>query len=136
MWRLTDTGLYSSEDDVMTIAEVYGAATSSIWSELKKDLQAEKWTNRNPFVSSYRRNLQRAFLKYFLFEDALNTWPGLPQDVRSVAWYTLTTLKEELDELVGNIDGVEIDALSEAHLLETHLRIEKVLEAAVAVRSF
>ena len=66
----------------------------------------------------------------------MNTWPGLPQDVRSVAWYTLTTLKEDLDELVGNIDGVELDALSEAHLRETHLRIEKVLEASVAVRSF
>lgn len=138
--RISDAGLYvKAGDDIFTIANLYRTITGAIWSELDEDIRGAEWSGKNPFVSSYRRNLQRSYLKFFLLEDVLNPWPGLPQDARSVAWATLTKLKQNVDDLIEELDaatGVELDALTDAHLRESQVRMEKALDAAFSVRNY
>ncbi len=138
--RVEESALYVEEgEELLTIADVYGTVTEAIWSELGNAIDGEAWSASRPFISGYRRNLQRAYLKYTLLSHVLNPPSSLPQDARSVAWMTLRTLSEDLDALLEKVENdpsVELDALSNAHLLETQTRIEKALDAAFSVQNY
>ncbi len=138
--RIHDGAMYAQADtDVFTIDELYGAVTEAIWSELAKDTDEREWSAKDPFISSYRRDLQRYFFKYFLLEDVLNPWPGLPQDSRSVAWTHLGKLQRRIDTLLEDLDADDdrsLDALSAAHLRETQVRIAKAMDAAFSVINY
>ncbi len=137
--RIEGAGLYvKADEDVITVADVYQRVTETTWSELDKDLAAETWSASNPFISGYRRNLQRAFLKYVLLNHLLNPPSSLPQDARSVAWAAVAELGEDLEALLQKADqnAVALDPLSDAHLRESQIRIKKALEAAFSVQNY
>ena len=138
--RVHDGTLYFKEDeDVFTLDEIYSGVTNAVWSELKKDIQSAKWNSKSPFISSYRRDLQRTYLKNILLRDLLNPYYGLPEDARSMARTTLDTLKKDVDGILQTVaqnSSVELDPLSLAHLQETQIRIDKALEAAYSVTNY
>lgn len=134
--RIQESPLYTDDTDRLTIAEVYQSTSTAIWSELQKDTASQEWTPANPFISSYRRNLQRTFLKYVLLNHTLNPSSRLPQDARSVAWATLHQLQGELTKVLDNGQDAKLDALSNAHLRESKARIAKALEAAFSVVNY
>ena len=108
----------------MTIAELFGTLTDSIWSEL--DGEAEPGT---PAISSFRRGLQRSYLQLMitiLLHDADSM--GLPTDVRSVTFMTLKDLGGKIGKKLDS-DGGNLDAFSRAHLIEAQARIAKALDA-------
>jgi hypothetical protein len=87
------------------------------------------YTNRKPAISSLRRNLQRSFLRR-LSNLALGR-TSAPEDCQTVAYAELATLG---DKIQGLLDGkAKLDAYTRAHLLESRRRIQKVLDAELAL---
>ena len=137
--RVQESSLYAANGEVpMTIGEIYDKVTDGVWSELSQDVDASQWNAANPFVSGFRRNLQRAYLKYVLLNHALSPSSSLPQDARSSAWMELTGLAKRLDGVLAKFDGgnASLDSDSEAHLRETRERIRKGLDAAFTLDTY
>ncbi|HEX3658752.1 MAG TPA: zinc-dependent metalloprotease [Pirellulales bacterium] len=127
---LTLDRLYDSElkvpakDDAFTTAELFSRLTKSIFTELD-NLKPGNYTNREPAVSSLRRNLQRIYVKR-LSNIALGQG-GAPEDCQSLAYAELVGLEKRLDEALAKKD--KLDSYTQAHLQETRDRVHKVLDA-------
>ena len=72
-------------------------------------------------ISSLRRGLQRQYVN-FLTAMVLRK-VEVPEDARTLAWYKLKQLNQQLQRVKSN------DEYTRAHLLETRDRIEKALNA-------
>ena len=128
--RLYDSELkVASDEDAFTVAELLDRMTESIFHEVSH-LEEGEYTNRNPAISSIRRNLQRAFLKR-ISQLALGETLA-PDDCQSVAYVKLSELREQIDELLAS--ELQLDRYSKAHLQETSARIGKVLDARITTR--
>lgn len=104
-------------------AELFHALTGAIWSEL--DTPA-----RPRAITAIRRNLQRAHINQL---GALLLPPSafaISEDSRSLA-------RLELEGIAARIRQAEsasgVDAMTRAHLAESRARVERLLEAKVAV---
>ena len=126
--RLHDSELkVPADQDAFTTAELVQRLTKAIFAETEK-LTAHKgeFTNRNPGISSLRRNLQRIYLKE-LAQIAMGD-TGAPQDTQTVAYAELASLQENIKKALANGEA-KLDPYTKAHLTETSSRITKVLEA-------
>jgi hypothetical protein len=92
-------------------------------------METRDYTNRQPAVSSLRRNLQRVYLKRLSVIAMGNA--GAPQDCQTVAYLELEGLEKRLNNLLDSQKN--LDAYSKAHLMESSSRIRKVLEARLAL---
>jgi hypothetical protein len=125
-------GLYDAEFrndtsiDVLTMAEVIQAVTDEVWSELG-DMPSDS-TNRNPAVSSLRRNLQSEHLAR-LIELSLEEDAGTP------ASRTIQSLvRMQLVDILAEIQSTNAsDAYTRAHLSDASMKIEKALNAQYAI---
>ena len=116
-----------SDQDALTLPELFGAVTGAIWSEIDKS-PSRKFTARQPMISSLRRNLQHEHIERMIDLSFGNGGPG----EASKAISNLSVAK--LREIKARIDGVmkddaNIDPYSKAHLSEARTRIEKALDA-------
>jgi hypothetical protein len=127
--RIYDSELkVPAEEDALTTAELLERLTGAIFAETQS-LQPGEYTNRQPAISSLRRNLQRSYLER-LSRLALGPTDA-PQDCQTIAFAELTRLKRQIDELAdGNI---QLDSYSRAHLEESSVRIAKVLDATMLI---
>lgn len=125
--RVLDNERKSSDSDVLTLPEVFREVTEAIWSELN-DKDAKPGTNREPAITSFRRNLQRVHLNR-LIDLALRPAPSVPEDARALAWMQLRRLGQLLEETLKARDG-KLDDYSRAHCEEARMRIVKALDAA------
>lgn len=130
---LTLTRLHDSElkvpadEDAFTTAELLNRLTEAIFAETEK-IGDGKYTNRQPAISSLRRNLQRNYLV-----DLSNLAMGrtdAPEDCQTVAYAQLSSLKGQIENVLKD-HGDKLDAYSRAHLLESASRIGKVLDASL-----
>jgi hypothetical protein len=127
---LTLDRLYDSElkvpakQDAFTTAELFSRLTRSIFAELDS-LKPGDYSNRQPAVSSLRRNLQRMYVKR-LGSIALGQG-GAPEDCQSLAYAELAGLKQRLGEVLAK--KTKLDSYTLAHLQETSDRVNKVLDA-------
>jgi len=127
--RLHDTELkIPANEDAFTTAELLERLTTAIYSEID-DLKPSEYTNRNPAVSSIRRNLQRRYLKQ-LSQIALGD-RSAPEDCQSIAYMQLERLEERMKNALSG--DVQLDAYTQAHLQESAGRIRKVLDARFLV---
>ena len=117
-----------NDEDAVTVPELVTTTTASIWSELKEDPGQRKWTDRQPFVTSIRRSLQRAHLKVFI--DIVLSRPGstMPADAHSVVRLALKGLSQQIGDVLKDGDQ-RLDAFTAAHLDEAKTRIDRALEA-------
>jgi hypothetical protein len=128
--RVYDNEALSAADkDAVTLPEVLNTVTSAIWSELDKS-EGGRFTNRQPMVSSLRRNLQREHLDR-LIDLSLTGASNDGASGRPIA--TLATAKlRELEGKIGktlDANKSRLDDYSSAHLSEAKLRISKALDA-------
>ncbi len=127
--RIIDAELKVPADaDALTTAELIQRLTDAVFAEVSS-LKAGEYSTRKPAISSLRRNLQRSFLKQ-LSNLALGR-TGAPQDCQTVAYAELASLRDDIQKLLDS--KVKLDAYSQAHLLESSRRIEKVLEADLSL---
>lgn len=110
----------ASPADALTLPELLGRLTKSIWSEV---------TGAGPKkpISAMRRNLQREHLGVMI-GIMLQPAPGTPEDARTLAWSELKALHARL---VAAQKTLSADAYTRAHLDESAARIGKALNARV-----
>ncbi|RCS54939.1 hypothetical protein DTL42_04530 [Bremerella cremea] len=127
--RMHDAELkVAADQDAFTTAEMFESLTNAIFSELDS-LEEGDYSNRNPAISSLRRNLQRDYLKRLSTLAMGNAYA--PQDCQTIAYAQLIDLQEKLADALEQ--EVELDAYTKAHLLESSRRIEKVLDAELTL---
>lgn len=131
--RLQDGELKAAAaDDVYTLAEHLKSVTEGLFSELAAP-PAGEFTNRNQYISSFRRNVQRAALRQL--SDIVRKTPSdsalqlkLPEDARVLARLHLVDLQSRIDTALAKTD-LKLDDYSRAHLLDSKLRIKQILDA-------
>jgi hypothetical protein len=119
-----------AQEDAFTAAELLERLTAAVFSEVD-NLQGGEFTNRQPAISSLRRNLQRSYLKRLSRLALGNT--QAPEDCQTVAYAELMHLQERIARLLNS--NVKLDTYSKAHLEETASRIRKVVEAGIEMPS-
>lgn len=119
----------AANEDAYTMAEHLKLLNESIFSELNAP-PAGEFNNRNSYISSYRRNLQRAALKQMA--SIVTNGVGYPEDARVLLRVQLTDLSQKIDAALGKGD-LKLDDYTKAHLLDTKQRIKQVLEAQLTV---
>lgn len=116
-----------TEDDVLTLPELLGRISDSVWGELEKG-PSEKATLRKPWLSSLRRNLQAEHLQRMI--DLTLPSAGFTaayKPISNLAVYRLRKLQGKIEKVLatpGNLDEYSL-----AHLDEAKTRIAKALDA-------
>jgi hypothetical protein len=117
-----------AEEDAFTLPEIINGVTDAAWAELDLGTNGT-YTDRQPMISSLRRNLQAEQLQRLI--DLSMTDSGFGAAGRPIA--NLSTHKlRELDKKIANaLEEFEgrIDAYSAAHLGEAQILIAQALEA-------
>jgi hypothetical protein len=134
--RMHDTELkIAPNKDAFTTAELIERLTDAVFAEVdtmaKDEKKDAKYTNRQPAVSSLRRNLQRIYLRR-LANMAMGR-SAAPEDCQTVAYVELSELKSNIDDLLAG--DMVLDTYTKAHLMESSDRIEKVLDAQLSLSS-
>ncbi len=124
--RVMDNELRTPADqDALTVPEIMTAIRIEIWNGI--DRSARNFTDRQPMISSMRRNLQRAHIDRLIDLSMGAHWPGATAN-------TIRTLaRQELRKIQAWVSSVEvsnIDDYSAAHLTDANERISRALEAA------
>jgi hypothetical protein len=112
--RLKDLELKTPSGNALTLPELFDTLQTGIWSEVFQPKDQLK-------ISSLRRGLQREYLE-ILMEMVLRK-ESVPEDARTLAWYKLKQLNSKIRTANSQ------DEYTQAFLLETRDRIEKILNA-------
>lgn len=130
--RLHDSELKIAEDgDAYTLAEHIRLVVDAIFSEWQKPGNGE-FTARKPYISSFRRQLQRMAVKDLA--SLVISGRGQPEDARTLARMHLASLDQSIEKLLKN-DKLKLDDYSKAHLLDSQRRVQQVLSAELEVNS-
>ncbi|MGE5195134.1 MAG: zinc-dependent metalloprotease, partial [Deltaproteobacteria bacterium] len=145
--RLHDGELKLAVDaDAYTLAEHLRSIVESIFTEWREPPKPGEYTNRKPYISSLRRNLQRTTLKRL--GGLVNAPPGagglaallggsatgVPEDARTIVRMHLGEMDRQITALLAAQD-VKLDDYSRAHLLDSQERIRKLLSAQIVTES-
>jgi hypothetical protein len=117
--------------DALTLPELMTSITNEIWTELDAS-GGKTFDNRNPMISSLRRNLQREHLSRLIdlsLPDGLSGAAAKP--VSNLAMTHLRDIRSKIDKVIDvkNANKRGADDYSYAHLAEAAVRIDKALEA-------
>jgi hypothetical protein len=119
-------------EDAYTLAEHLRAVIDGVFAEIMSP-PAGEFNNRNQYISSFRRNTQRAALRQL--SDIVRKTPEtsfamlkLPEDARVLTRMHLTELQAKVDAALAKAD-LKLDDYTRAHLLDCKLRIKQILEA-------
>jgi hypothetical protein len=126
--RLYDAELkVPAGEEAVTVPELLYRTTKAVWSELTGSLEDRKFTDREPFISSLRRGLQRQHLRIML--NILLSDPGasMPADAHAVVRAALKGLSAQIGDVLEQ--GTKLDPYTHSHLDECKSRIDKALEA-------
>jgi len=131
--RVYDNELMVAADaDALTLPEVINEVSEAIWGEIFEDGLEGDWTNRQPMISSLRRNLQREYIIYLVDLSQLSgTW-GPPRPVQSLSLEWMNRLLDQIGEILDDEDMIEnLDDYTRAHLQECRTRLAGAVEAGV-----
>lgn len=138
--RVRDMEFKTSNEEVLTIAELFESLYQSVWSEIAVPEDAI------PEVSSLRRGLQRHHLSILTnlvlrrtfwdtlsaqsFTDfiALASTLGAPEDARVLARYQLRQIVQDVEDTLSQ-HREQMDVTTQAHLEDVRDRIDRVLGA-------
>jgi len=137
--RVLDAELRIPKDkDALTLPELISTMTQSIASEVlagpKKDV---KYSERQPYISSLRRNLQREYFAH-LIEISLESdrgffgW-GYPRTAKTLVWHEMKVLHDTLNKMLTPEGTAGLDRYSLSHLEESRQRIRRALDAAFSI---
>ncbi|MGQ0627514.1 MAG: zinc-dependent metalloprotease [Phycisphaerales bacterium] len=115
-----------ADKDTLTVAEVLDTVGKAVFGEIEKP-GSGSYTNRQPMISSLRRNLQREFIERLIDLTLPGTMRGeASKPVSNLATAQLRALKSKIEDIAkkGNAD-----MYTSAHLSEAAVRIGKALDA-------
>ncbi len=117
-------------EDAYTLVEHLQLIVDGIFSEWKADPAKEKYDDRDPLISSFRRNLQRQAIRRI---GTLLTQGGtVPSDAKNLLRVHLHELSEAAKKL-SERQGVILDKYTKAHLADSIVRIDSILKAELVV---
>ncbi len=117
-----------AETDTLTLPELFDQISKSVWTEIKEECPEER-NDRQPMISSLRRNLQREHIQRLI--DLVLKEPGdtaAYKPIGTLARMELRNLKEQIEKSIETC-GEKMDVYSSAHLSESLERVSRVLEA-------
>jgi len=117
--------LCPSDEDMITLPEVLQIVEGEVWSELDKP--AATYSDRQPMISSLRRNLQREYVERLIDLSMPESWSQASH--KPIANLALMHLRQLSARLATKQDNAGLDNYTKAHLSETKLRIDKALDA-------
>ncbi len=118
-----------SDEDALTLPEVFDTVTNSIWSELDGS-PTRRYTAREPMISSLRRNLQREHLGRLIDLSMMDNGLSASENpIKQLAAQSLRDLDGKLEASLSNGARGKADAYTRAHLTECRDRIARALEA-------
>ncbi|MFV0444503.1 MAG: zinc-dependent metalloprotease, partial [Planctomycetaceae bacterium] len=130
--RLHDSEIkVAADDDAYTLAEHLRLLVEGVFTEWNAKPIAGDFSDRQPYIDSFRRNLQRDTLQRL---SNLVTSGGDPEDARTLSRMHLQRLNSQLNKLLANKE-VKLDDYSKAHLLDCQARIKQVLNAELQISS-
>jgi len=144
--RLHDSELKQAVDgDAYTLAEHLKTIVDGVFTEWRAAARPGEYTNRKPYISSLRRNLQRTTLKRLAaLVNSPTSSPlaillgggssGIPEDARTLVRMYLSEMDRQVTALLAAPD-VKLDDYSKAHLLDSQERIRKLLQTQVITDS-
>ena len=132
--RLHDNEVKIPADaDAYTLAEHLRTLVDSVFTEWRQAGKPGDYTNRKPYIGSFRRNLQRATLKD-LGRLVTNRGFRIPEDARTLSRLHLAALDKQITAVLET-QNLNLDDYSKAHLLDCQERIQQVLDAQLVVPS-
>jgi Met-zincin/Domain of unknown function (DUF5117) len=118
----------ATDQDAVTLPELLNVVSTEIWSEL--DLKPEKkFSDRQPMISSLRRNLQNEHMKRLI--DLMLPGSSNAASTKAISNLSVMQLKQLKSKIEGQLNqaGDSMDAYTKAHLYEAGQRMGKALEA-------
>ena len=118
----------ADEGDVLTLPELLDTVREAVWTEVSGRVD-QRYTDREPMVSSLRRNLQREHLERLI--DLTKPGDGFTaaeKPISNLALMNLRDLQQRIEKTLEQSDS-NIDAYTLAHLTEADKRIAQVLDA-------
>ncbi len=119
-----------ADQDMLTLPELMNSVTGAIWTEIES-APASTYTNRKPYISSLRRNLQREHLDRLIDLSMPGTVRGAAgKPISNLATAKLRDIRDRIKRITDTDAAGRVDDYSKAHLAEAGLRIDKVLDAS------
>ncbi len=116
-----------ADEDALTLPEVIDGITEAIWVELDT-VPNGTYTNRQPMISSLRRNLQREQMERLIDLSMTDSGFGAAaKPISNLSTHRLRELAERIEDVLDASD--RIDDYTVAHLSEAAVRIEQALDA-------
>lgn len=126
--RIHDAELKNPSLDKFTAAEYLQRLQKACWSDAAdvSRLGSAQWTDAAPFISVFRRSLQREYLG--LIEPIVRSRPGdaVSPDLHAMVQFGVRRLG---DDLAAVINANKADFASQAHLVSCKSRIDRMLSA-------
>ncbi len=126
--RIHDAELKTASLDKFTVAEYLQRLQKACWSDATDAarLGGSQWTDAAPFLSVFRRSLQREYLG--LIEPIVRSRPGdaVSPDLHAMVQFGVRKLGDELGAVIG---ANKADFASQAHLVSCKSRIDRMLAA-------
>ena len=130
--RIYDNELRVPADkDALTLKEVIDTVTEAVWEELDQEPEG-KFTEREPAISSLRRNLQSEYLQRLFDLGSARYGSAAMKPISNLAALKLGEIKEKLEK-ASKVD--KYDAYTRAHLVDSLTRVEKWLESQYVVQA-
>ena len=109
-------------EDALTLPELMKALSDEIYKELGN--ASGSFTNRNPMITQFRRNLQADYTDRLIKIATGNA--QMPRTVRQQAQYQLEQIKSRLDTAAksSGLDGYTV-----AHVSDMQKRVQKALDS-------
>ncbi len=121
----------AADQDALTLPEVLNTVRDAAWSELNAVDAAKKYSDRQPLLTSLRRNLQREHVDRLM--DLANNKLGNAPAAKPISDLAATQLAELRDKLNAAAGNANLDNYTRAHLRENAARITKMLDARYVV---
>lgn len=123
----------AADQDYITLPEILDAIRNAVWTELDAWQDGPQFTPRKPWLSSYRRNLQREHLDRLIdlaTNASLSSSNPVYKPIVDLATTQLGEIKAKIDALK---DKTTLDAYSKSHLAQASIRIDKALNAQMTI---
>lgn len=117
----------ASDQDTITLPEVMDAVVTEVFSEIA-EAPKQTFSERQPMISSFRRNLQMNLIDRLIDFTRPGTMTGASAaPVRALSVEHLTNLKAQIDKALEN--NGKLDDYTRSHLSSASSRIERALAA-------
>ncbi len=115
------------DDDVLTLPEVLSSIHDAIWTELE-GVENKEYSEREPMISSIRRNLQRQYLSRLIqLSETGSSTKASTKPLSNLATMELRRLKQKVDQCVKKYNR-SMDDYTLAHLQDITNLIQRALD--------